>query len=100
MFAAISPIVYASPTSELPVIPVKPAHARGPVPSRAHYDAVYAESISSPTTFWGNAAGALTWFAPWRAVVEGEGADAAWFAGGKLNACYDCVDRHPADRVA
>ncbi|MES2643388.1 MAG: acetate--CoA ligase [Myxococcota bacterium] len=83
------------------MIPVKPAHAaRANVVSRARYDALYEESVVSPSTFWAREASALTWFAPWQKVVEGEGADAAWFPGGKLNACWDCVDRHPADRVA
>jgi acetyl-CoA synthetase len=83
------------------MIPVKPAHAaRANVVSRARYDALYEESVVSPSTFWAREASALTWFAPWQKVVEGEGADVAWFPGGKLNACWDCVDRHPADRVA
>ncbi len=83
------------------MIPVKPAlAARASVPSRAAYDALYAESLRAPDTFWAREASALTWFAPWRSVVEGQGPDAAWFSGGKLNACHDCVDRHPADRVA
>jgi acetyl-CoA synthetase len=64
------------------------------------YAQLYAESLSSPATFWSREAAALTWFAPWHTVVEGEGADAAWFVGGKLNACYDCVDRHPTSDVA
>ncbi len=83
------------------MIPIKPAVARhASVASREQYDTMYAESLASPGPFWAREAAALTWFAPWRAVVEGEGADVAWFPGGKLNACYDCVDRHPADRVA
>ncbi len=27
-------------------------------------------------------------------VLEGEGPDAKWFVGGKLNLCHNCVDRH------
>ncbi len=83
------------------MIPVKPAlAARAAIPSRTAYDVLYLESITDPAGFWGNAAAALTWFAPWRSVVEGEGADAAWFSGGRLNACHDCVDRHPPENVA
>ncbi|MDF1623778.1 MAG: AMP-binding protein, partial [Pseudohongiella nitratireducens] len=42
---------------------------------------------------------------PWDTVVSGDfsKADVKWFAGGKLNVCYNCVDRHlptRADQVA
>src|SRR5207249_1891082 len=30
---------------------------------------------------------------PWSKVLEWEAPDAKWFVGGKMNACYNCVDR-------
>src|SRR5260370_6123486 len=37
----------------------------------------------------------LTWFEPYRAVLDTSDAPFwKWFAGGKINACYNCVDRH------
>src|SRR5436190_1089239 len=39
----------------------------------------------------------LTWFAPYRTVLDTSDAPFwKWFAGGKINACYNCVDRNLA----
>ena len=50
--------------------------------------------MEQPEAFWQDAAGELEWFSPWRTVMEGEGAKATWFNGGKLNLSHNCVDRH------
>src|SRR5216117_420681 len=37
----------------------------------------------------------LSWFEPYQTVLDtGDAPFWKWFAGGKLNACYNCVDRH------
>src|SRR6266571_6844414 len=37
----------------------------------------------------------LTWFAPYRGVLDtGDAPFWKWFVGGKINASYNCVDRH------
>ncbi|HMC64139.1 MAG TPA: acetate--CoA ligase, partial [Gemmataceae bacterium] len=37
----------------------------------------------------------LSWFEPYQTVLDTSNAPFwKWFAGGKLNACYNCVDRH------
>ncbi|KAK9457823.1 hypothetical protein V1511DRAFT_4285 [Dipodascopsis uninucleata] len=81
-------------------------------PSKPHisgldeYNALYKESINQPEKFWGKMAGDLLSFStPFERVLYGgfEHGDASWFLGGKLNACYNCVDRHALadpDRVA
>src|SRR6059036_2100832 len=39
----------------------------------------------------------LTWFEPYRTVLDtGDAPFWKWFVGGKINACYNCVDRHLA----
>jgi acetyl-CoA synthetase len=39
----------------------------------------------------------LTWDKPWDTVLDTSNAPFwRWFVGGKLNACYNCVDRHAA----
>ena len=58
------------------------------------YEALYKRSVEDPEGFWGEAAAELDWFAPWERVLEGNGPDAKWFTGGKLNLCHNCVDRH------
>ncbi len=44
--------------------------------------------------FWGEQAKELEWFTAPQSVLEGTFPDARWFAGGKLNLCHNCVDRH------
>src|SRR3989440_525711 len=39
----------------------------------------------------------LTWFEPYHTVLDTSDAPFwKWFVGGKINACYNCVDRHLA----
>ena len=72
------------------------------VAARAHlrqkeYAEMYSRSIDDPEAFWAEQAEAfVTWFAPWDKVMEADfrRADIKWFSGAKLNACYNCVDRH------
>ena len=64
------------------------------------YKKVHKASIDNPTKFWGNEAQArLSWFEKYDTVVSGslEKGDVTWFAGGKLNVCYNAVDRHVID---
>ncbi len=61
------------------------------------YQEMYARSVKDPAGFWAEQAKALvTWFKPWRKISEWDYKTARirWFDGGKLNACYNCVDRH------
>ena len=44
--------------------------------------------------FWAEAAKELHWFKPWDKVLEWNLPWAKWFVGGKMNLCYNCVDRH------
>jgi acetyl-CoA synthetase len=55
---------------------------------------MYRHSVEQPEEFWAEAAAELEWFAPWTKVLDGEGKDAKWFVGGKMNLSHNCVDRH------
>ena len=56
---------------------------------------VYAEADADPEAFWAKQAGdLLDWFEPWHTVLEWDLPFAEWFVGGKLNASYNCLDRH------
>ena len=45
--------------------------------------------------FWRTEAGSrVSWFEPFGEVLEWTPPYAKWFLGGKLNVCYNCVDRH------
>ena len=61
------------------------------------YETWYAQSIKDPDTFWAQRAKELiTWFKPWKQVREYDfsKAEAKWFDGARLNASYNCIDRH------
>ena len=50
-----------------------------------------------PEGFWAGQAKALHWFLPWTQTFDGSKAPFfRWFVGGKLNASYNCLDRHIA----
>ncbi|MGK5594349.1 MAG: acetate--CoA ligase [Parachlamydiaceae bacterium] len=48
--------------------------------------------------FWAEMALKLDWFKPWDQVLEWNPPYAKWFVGGKLNASYNCLDRHLRDK--
>ncbi len=54
--------------------------------------------------FWADQAEALHWDKKWDQVLDWQSPFAKWFVGGKLNASYNCLDRHVVegrgDRVA
>jgi acetyl-CoA synthetase len=56
--------------------------------------AVYDRAAADPEGFWADWAGRLHWFEPWREVLKWKPPHAQWFIGGKLNASYNCLDRH------
>ena len=66
------------------------------IKSMAEYEEMYSRSISDPDGFWAEMASQLDWFKPWDKVVDYDfvNANIAWFAGGKLNVSYNCLDRH------
>ena len=68
--------------------------AQAHVKSLEEYEALYRRSIQDPQKFWGEVAAELHWFAPWSSVLEWRLPLAKWFVGGKINLCYNCVDRH------
>ena len=55
---------------------------------------VYAEAERDFEAYWAEHARALDWFSPWGRVLDWAPPFAKWFAGGKLNASFNCVDRH------
>ena len=65
----------------------------------------YDEAEKDPIAFWERAAGRLSWDTKWDRVLDWDNPPfAKWYVGGKLNAAYNCVDRHVeagrGDRVA
>ena len=64
------------------------------------YQAEYQASIESPDDYWANAAKRLTWYQKGDIVSECDfdTASFAWFPNWKLNASYNCIDRHLPER--
>ncbi len=63
----------------------------------AKYELLWNRGKDDPEGFWGDLSRSLTWFQPWTKVLVWNEPHAQWFVGGKLNACYNCVDRHVLD---
>ena len=65
---------------------------------------MYVEAKADRLAFWEKQAHALHWDEPWTQVLDWKRPFAKWFIGGKLNASYNCLDRHViegrGDRVA
>ena len=67
------------------------------------YEKMYKRSIEDPESFWAEQAQEhLHWFKKWDKVIksdfsaigENNQSYAEFFSGGKINACYNCLDRH------
>jgi acetyl-CoA synthetase len=55
---------------------------------------IYARAAADPEAYWAEWARRLDWFQPWERVLDWQPPYAKWFVGGKLNASYNCLDRH------
>src|SRR5471030_286655 len=61
------------------------------------YDEVYRRSLSDPAGFWGEAAAAIDWERRWDRVLDDSSPPFyRWFRGGRLNSCWNALDRHVA----
>ncbi len=68
--------------------------ANANIKSEHEYQQMWQKAKDDPSGFWGEMAENLDWFQKWKTVVEGEMPETKWFVGGKLNASYNCLDRH------
>jgi len=58
------------------------------------YEEQYRRSMDDPEGYWGEVAESLHWFKKWNRVLDdSEAPFYKWFTGGKLNICYNAVDR-------
>ncbi len=55
---------------------------------------IYEEAKRDPEAFWAKVAEELDWFKPWSKVLEWNLPDSRWFIDGRINASYNCLDRH------
>ena len=76
--------------------PISNFSSKSHIHSMDKYKKMYESSVNDPSAFWEKAAERISWYESWNAVnnynfVNGK---IEWFTGGKLNACYNCIDRH------
>lgn len=65
--------------------------------AQAHVNdpAIYDQADADYLAFWEDWAKELNWFEPWTQTLDWSNKPfAKWFVSGKLNVCYNCVDRH------
>jgi len=68
-----------------------------------HDPAIWEKAKADREGYWADWAAELDWQTKWDRVLEWDPPYAKWFLGGKLNASYNCLDRHletRGDKVA
>ena len=59
------------------------------------YPSLYQRAMQDLEAFWAERAEELEWFRKWDRVLDDSGKPFyKWFVGGKINICYNAVDRH------
>ncbi|QCQ23357.1 acetate--CoA ligase [Desulfoglaeba alkanexedens] len=79
------------------VFPVPESWKKSAWINKETYHEMYERSIKDPEGFWSEHAKRIDWFEPWKTVKDSDfqgDIRIRWFEGGKLNACYNCLDRH------
>ena len=88
-FSTTQPAQYAPPSA---------FRERARIRSMADYKAMYRRSVGDNRGFWREQAARLDWFQPFKNVKNvsyaSKNVSIAWYEGGKLNACYNAIDRH------
>ncbi len=84
-------------TEERTFPPSKEMSEKAHISSIEQYEEMYKRSVDDPEGFWGEVAEKnISWFKKWDKVLEYDfnKPEIKWFVGGKLNASYNCLDRH------
>ncbi len=78
------------------IMPSEAIKMKATIRSIEEYQKIYQRSIEDPEGFWGGLADQLSWYKRWDKVLEYDfnRPEIKWFINGKLNASYNCLDRH------
>lgn len=77
--------------------PSKDFSEKAHIKNIADYEKLYKRSVEDPDGFWAEMAEKnLNWYKKWDKVSDWDFNKPyiKWFIGGKLNACYNCLDRY------
>ena len=68
---------------------------------REKYREMYQRSLADPQGFWAEQAEQIDWIQKWHTLSESDfpSGRIAWFQGARLNASYNCIDRHLPQRA-
>src|SRR5205823_10327220 len=67
------------------------------IQNNSRYHEVHARSLADPEGFWAEAAREIDWIEPAQKIFDpAMGIYGRWFAGAKVNTCYNALDRHVA----
>jgi len=87
-----------TPKSEEQLVyePSDSVKTKATIKTMEEYRELYQKSVKDPEKFWGELAEELDWKKKWNKVLEWDFSkpEIKWFVGGKLNASYNCLDRH------
>ena len=82
-------------SSEKRAYPPSPTFSRlAHIKSFSELQTLRKKAFSNPEKFWDSCAKELSWAKPWRKTLEWKAPFAKWFWGGKINASFNCLDRH------
>ncbi len=88
--------------SEVKTYPVSTNASQRAWIDESKYFEMYEKSIKNPDAFWGEQGKQLDWIKPYTKVknasFEPDNVSIKWFEDGTLNASYNCLDRHLAER--
>jgi propionyl-CoA synthetase len=60
-----------------------------------NYADIHQRSLDKPQEFWAEAAQEIYWHKKWEKTLDDSNPPFyRWFAGGEVNTCYNCLDRH------
>jgi len=90
-----STIAIESTLQETRIFPPPPDFAANAhIKTFEEYEQIYAKAAEDPEEFWASVAENLHWFKKWDTILKWNEPHAEWFVGGKINASYNCLDRH------
>lgn len=83
--------------------PVSDAFAESSHLTESEYFEMYQRSLNEPEQFWREQANRIDWIKPFTKVSDysfsKKGLHINWYSDGSLNVCFNCVDRHLADKA-